>query len=241
MPYGPIWMAKRSFPKFPREKEEPLLDEPLNGFPEDKGPGFLSALWSGKLFGVVKFLLGVCALPCVYAASAGFLNELATLTRAEQGRFWAGVVTMVIVYLFVWEASFFYTRGQRLLEFVFAFLKPLVKVAPYVLPIYALIIFTAYLVFRHAIAGATDYFLFLLGVSQALHLIFSAKTMRAKKGDFLKGNYLFGFSLIFLINVALVAFMLSIVFEQFSFVNFCNHSYQIVREIYEAIVKQLFL
>ena len=197
--------------------------------------------FSRKLFGITKFILGVCTLPFVYSVSVGFLTEFQTVKSPLHTYFWAGVISMVIVYLFVWEPVVVYTKGQKLLEFVFNYLKPLVRVAPYLLPIYTIVVVVFYLIL--AAFGNTDtrLFMFLLGLTMALHLIFSAKTMRGKKEDFLKGNYIFGFSLIYIINLGLLAFCMSIAFNQFSFFNFCNRSYLVAKAIFDAVIKQLFL
>ena len=86
-----------------------------------------------------------------------------------------------------------------------------------------------------------EYTLFLIGFSTILHLTFSAKSIKSKKGDFLKANYIFGFSFIFILNVALLALGFSFIFKEFSFVNFCNISFNIFRNIFLAVFKQLFV
>jgi hypothetical protein len=199
----------------------------------------ISGLWQ-KILGMSKLILGICLLPFVYTTSVAFLSEFSLIDKEPQGYFWAGVVSMLIVYLFIWEPAVIYARGQRLVELVFNFLKPLVRMAPYVLPIYTIFIFFAYLIVA-TLFELTNYFVFLMGLSIALHLIFTAKSLRSKKEDLLKGNYIFGFSLIYIINLALLSFCFSTIFEKFSFVNFCNQSYQTAKNIFDALIKQLFL
>jgi hypothetical protein len=212
--------------------------------PSELAGGGLGSKMSGvsrKLFGITKFLLGVCTLPFVYSVTVGYLAEFSTIKDPLRTYFWAGVISMVITYLFVWEPAIVYVRGQKLLEFVFTYLKPLVRVAPYLLPIYTIVIVVFYSVMAAFGNADTRLFMFLLGLTMALHLIFSAKTMRGKKEDFLKGNYIFGFSLIYIINLGLLAFCLGVAFNQFSFVNFCNRSYLVAKGIFDAVIKQLFL
>ena len=229
-------MEKIKFPKeeFPKEKEE------LTPAPEGKLTSAVAG-FASRIFGILKFILGVCSLPIVYASSQGFLSELSQVTKPLQDAFWGGVITMLLVYLFVWEPVVVYTKGQKILEFIFRFLKPLVRVAPYLLPIYTLLIFAVLVPLAYFFKDLTWYAVFLIGLTITLHLIFSAKTMRVKKGDFLKGNYLFGFSLVYIINLMLLSFGLSIMFDKFSFVNFCNHSFQIAKGIISAAFTQLFL
>jgi len=199
--------------------------------------------FSYRLFGIIKFILGVCLLPFVYAVSAAFLNEFAAVAKTAQNYFWAGVISFIILYLFVYEPVIIYNKGQRLLEIVFQFFKPLVKVAPYLLPIYTIVIFILYLLFSPLLKTPEffTYFIFLFSFSLTLHLIFSAKSIRSKQGDFLKANYIFGFSFVYIIDVSLLSFCLNLIFREFSFVNFFNNSCQTGSNIFYAIFKQLFL
>lgn len=206
--------------------------------------------FSHRVFGIIKFILGICLLPFVYSVSVSFLNEFSLIPKPLQNYFWAGLISFIIVYLFIYEPAIIYRKGQRLLEVVFSFFAPLVRVAPYLLPIYVIVIFVAYLLFSSVLKSPEliktclsqdRYFLFLFGFSLSLHLVFSARTLRLKQNDFLKANYIFGFSFIYIINLILFSFCLNFIFDNFSFVNFCNNSSQTVKNILSAIFKQLFL
>ena len=157
--------------------------------------------------------------------------------------FWGGVVSLLVLFLFIWEPAIIYVKGQRLLEAIFCFFKPLVKVAPFLLPVYTIILFIAYglsfAIFKSA--APLKHIVFLAGFTMALHLIFGARSIRSKQGDFLKANYIFGFALIYIINISLLAFCLSLVFREFSFVNFADRSYQIAGGVFYAVFRQLFL
>ncbi|MBU3958828.1 MAG: hypothetical protein KKH29_03740 [Candidatus Omnitrophica bacterium] len=203
-----------------------------------KGPGMPS--W---VSGLGKFIAGIIILPFVYSTSIAFLNEFAAIKKSLQNYFWAGAISLLIVYLFIWEPVKIYTKGQKLLGTIFRFFAPLVKVAPYLLPIYFILLFIGYLIISLLIKPLLliNYFFFLFGFSLALHLVFSAKTIRYRQGDFLKANYIFGFSLIYIINLILLAACLSIVLKSFSFVSFASYSSQIAKEIFGAVFKQLFL
>ena len=245
-------MEKKEFPK-KKDNFDPL--ERLKIGAEAGGLSGSSKIagFSQRVFAIIKFILGICALPFVYSSSVSFLNEFLGVEEIFRNYFWAGVISLLIIYLFIWEPNKIYVKGQKLLEVIFTFFKPLIRVAPFVLPIYTIILFALYgplsLIFSAkggsaggAKSGALiNYFVFLFGFSIALHLIFSAKSIRSKQGDFLKSNYIFGFSLIYAINLTLLAFILSLIFGKFSFVNFCNNSFQTSKAIFEAVLKQLFL
>ncbi|MDD5155968.1 MAG: hypothetical protein PHF11_05775, partial [Candidatus Omnitrophica bacterium] len=111
---------------------------------------------------------------------------------------------------------------------------------PYVLPVYTILLFFVYLIIGRMFE-VTNYFMFLFGTSISLHLIFTSRTMRGKKEDILKGNYVFGFSLIYIVNITVLALCFSAIFGKFSFVNFCSQSFQTAKYIFDVVVKQLFL
>lgn len=202
----------------------------------------LSGLTS-RAFGIIKLILGICLLAFVYSGTMAFFGEFNTVEKNLQNVFWAGVISFTLMYLFVYEAGMIYKKGQRILELIFKFFAPLVKVAPYLLPIYMILIFGIYLLLSLFVKGDAllRNSLFLLGFSLALHLIFSAKSMRSRQGDFLKSNYIFGFSFIYIVNLLLLCFFLNVLFDKFSFVNFCNNSYQAGAGIFKTIFRQLFV
>lgn len=199
--------------------------------------------FSNRIFSISKFVLGVCLLPFVWASSVSFINEFTIVEKTPQNYFWSGLISLLIIYLFIWEPAIIYTKGQKLLEAIFIFFKPLVRIASYLLPIYTIVLFIAYGISSYVFKSKEliNYFVFLFGFSIGLHLIFSARSIHSKQGDFLRANYIFGFSLIYIINLTLLAFVLSFVFENFSFVNFFNNSFLIGKKIFYAIFKKLFL
>lgn len=197
---------------------------------------------SNKAFDIIKLVLGVCLLPFVYSSTAAFLRQIAYIDSSLQDYFWFGVVTFIIVYLFVIETGWVYEKGHKLLEVIFSFFQPLVKVAPYLLPVYTIIIFFVYLILSLFTREPwlINYTMFFFGVSLVMHLIFSSKAIRSKKGDLLRSNYIFGFSFIYIINLGIFAFFLNVIFKSFSFVNFCNTAYFIASSIFGVIFSQLF-
>ncbi|MFA5090874.1 MAG: hypothetical protein WC510_07655 [Candidatus Omnitrophota bacterium] len=199
--------------------------------------------WTRRLFAVVKLILGLCLLPFVFSVSTSFINEFGLAEQVFQDYFWSGVLAFIILYLFVYEPAIVYNKGQRILEAVFSFFKPLVRVAPYLLPIYTIIIFIGYLFFSSALKSNEQLgcILFLLSFTLAFHIVFSAKSIRSKQSDFLKANYIFGFSFIYIIDIVFLVFFLNIIFAKLSFVDFINRSFQDGKDIFYAIFRQLFL
>jgi hypothetical protein len=224
------------------KKESP---KPQAAGPQPQKSGFsqkISGL-SNKAFGIIKFTLGICLLSFVYSFTVSLIDELSLIEKSYQVCLWSGVISFLLIYLFVWEPQTIYSRGYKILEVIFNFFKPLVRVAPYLLPIYTIILFLLYILLALFVKGEwlSRYLVFFFGFSIALHLVFSSKTLRAKKEDFLKANYIFGFSFIYIINLAILAMILNLIFNKFSFVNFSNNSFQIAKGVFKAVFGQLFL
>ncbi len=239
-------MAKK---KFPEDKllEQEYLDlendfKPKPPSVKEKVAEKFSGATRQVLIGL-KFVIGLSLLPFVFSGTGAFLSEFARIESASQRYFWAGVVTFLVAYLFIWEPGFLYTRGQKVLAALFSFFTPLVKVAPSVVPIYTLIVCGLYGIFSLGIKEAwlLDYCMVLSGFFMALHLVFSAKSVRSKKGDFLKSNYIFSFSFIYLINLILFSSCLNLIFQDYSLLHFLNTTYQGAHSVLWAVFKQLFI
>lgn len=207
------------------------------------GGSFKSKQISNKIFDIIKLFLGICLLPFVYSSTIAFLSQISNIEPALQNYFWSGAVTLLLVYLFIWEPKAVYEKGHKLLEVVFGFFQPLVKVAPYLLPIYSIIIFILYLFFSIFIRDRwfAEYAMFLFGLSTCLHLVFAAKSIRSKKGDLLMSNYIFGFSFMYIINLGLMALFLNFLFKEFSIISFSNETISVASSIFMAAFSQLFM
>ncbi|MFA6384763.1 MAG: hypothetical protein WCY10_05275 [Candidatus Omnitrophota bacterium] len=243
-------MARKGFPKDQEFEEFEKLDvgqQFESGSPEGAGlpPAIqtkLEALKRGSL-SALKLVLGLSFMTFVYSSTLAFISEFGNISLKFQRPLWEGLVAFVVVYFFVWEPAKVYQKGQKILEVVFKFFAPLVKVAPYVLPIYTILLFCLYPIFNFFLPydETLAYFMFLFGFSIALHLVFGAKSLRTKQNDFLKANYIFGFTLVYIIDVLIFSLLLNLVFEKFSFVNFFNVAYKTSHEIIAAIIKQVFV
>lgn len=226
---------------------ELLAGDDLEGAPSD--PGWLSSLkekldhYKGRIFSIIKFCIGLIFLIGIYSGIGAFLKELKNIDPILEADFWAGITTFLVTHLFIFETAKIYQKGHRLLEIVFKFFAPLVKFAPYVLPIYSIIVVSLYALLNAVkpFNGLDSYFMFFFGFSLALHLVFSSKTMRGKQADYLKANYIFGFSLVFLINLGFVALCMNNIFLKFSFVNFFNNAYNGAHSIFMSVLNQIFV
>jgi len=198
---------------------------------------------SNKTMDIIKLILGVCLLPLVFGSSVAFLKQLSAIDISLQNYFWGGVATFLLVHLFFFEIGFIYDKGHQLLEFIFNFFQPLVSVAPYLLPVYTLVTFMLYFIFSIFIKDKWLFELafFLFGMTISLHLVYSSRSIRSKKGDLLKSNYIFGFSIVYIINICLLAGLFNIMTNDFSFIRFINALHLVSGDIFRSIFTQLFV
>ncbi|MFH0935598.1 MAG: hypothetical protein V1828_01875 [Candidatus Omnitrophota bacterium] len=199
------------------------------------------AFFSKNAVAVIKFAAGVLLLPAVYSFSVSFINEFNTLKGDLALYFWAGVASFAIFYIFVYQPELVYNYGQQMLGRIFSFSKPLAGAALYIIPAYTLALFIIYgvLVFTSEVKGITGYFLLLIGFSIAMHLVFTAKSLNCGRRDFLKANYLFGFSLVYLSVLLLLGLGLSLILKEFSFFRFFNGSWQESAKIFTTIFNKV--
>jgi len=202
-----------------------------------------SLLAGAKPLSILKFILGLILLPLVYSASGSFLIESSQVRFYSQAYFWSGVGVLLAIHLFICELDEVYLKGQKIVEAIFWLLKPLVRVAPFVLPIYLILAALVYgvIVLWSGSTGVKNVFVFIFGFTGTLHLVYSAKAMRSREDDFLKANYIFGFSAVYILNIVLLAFLFSLIFTRFSFADFFNSSYRSAVDILFGLFSQLFI
>jgi len=224
-------MARKGFPKIEADFR------PKGHYFSDNFSGLKE-----KALAVLKLILGIALLPLVYSSSVAFFKQMSLVEKAPQGYFWLGVIIFLVFFLFIWEPEVIYAGGQRLLQYIFNFFRPLFEIAPYVLPVYTIIIFMVYGLLSLSIKDSwlLQYCLFLVGFSSTLHIIFTARDLGTKKGDFLKANYIFGFSMIYIINLMILGLLLSFVLKEFSIGDFSKYTFSASGDIFSAVFKQIF-
>ncbi|MDP1853009.1 MAG: hypothetical protein Q8L26_02220 [Candidatus Omnitrophota bacterium] len=210
--------------------------------PKGGGGGVAVSVKSNKLVSILKLLIFLSILPVAAGVSYGFLNTFSVFDKQITDVFWAGVAAFFLVDLVILRLASLYKKGQRIIEIIFHFVAPLVKFAPYVLPIYTILIlvFAVTFSFFKDISPYRDTLLFLTGFSIILHFVYTADAMRAKQSDFLKASYFFSIVLVFLFNVIILAATLNRFLPEFSFMQFFQNACTSTKDAYKVIFDQFF-
>ena len=198
---------------------------------------------SKRILTILKFAVTLLLIPVIYALTVCFVNEAKLIGSDFINVFVQGIIAFLVFYLFIYEPAKFYKQGQKITEKTTRFFSPLFKIAPFVIPIYSILLFLSYgLVSLFTKSQAVLHsFLFLIGFSFIFHLVFSAKALRSRRNDFLMTSYLFSFFFVYIITVSVVAAGFTVIFKDFSWFNFCKHSWQATGSFYYVVFSQLFL
>jgi len=118
-----------------------------------------------------------------------------------------------------------------------------VMLAPYMIPVYTVIIAIVYFIssFFIDITKYSGVFIFLIGFTLMFHLAYTAESIRQKQSDLIKTGYFSSISFIYIVNLVIVFLIMSLFFRDVSFVNFISDIYEKTKFFYWSFWKQLFL
>ncbi len=189
----------------------------------------------------IKILFFLLILPLIIACTLALQTHVLGLPVAKEAWVLGGVVTYIVLNLFFYDFKAIYVFGQQIIAKVFSFFAPAVGIAGHVIPVYTLIIIIADLIFT--IFGNAEnyqnYFLFAIAFSLALHLIMAARQMHEEDNSPLKAQYFFGFGVVYVLNVLIIALLLAWVIPEFSFITFiktlAHHTTHNYQEVYHLL------
>ena len=118
-----------------------------------------------------------------------------------------------------------------------------ISLSPYFVPIYAILLIIVYYLLNNVFSEgilAQRYFMFLLGMVLAFHIVMTVDTLKTRQPDLLKAGYLTSSVLIYVVNLVIISATLGLLFTGFSFRSFLNRTYFLSFDIYASIFKQLF-
>ena len=213
---------------------------------------------------LIKLLAGILSIPVALAVSVSFYNNI-ILVKELAGSlnfFLWGIGTYVIIHLLFYKPTYLYVLGHETVHAGIAWLfggkikkfkvsgkggsvatdksNFIIELGPYFVPIYAIIITVVYFVISSSynINGRT--FIFLIGFALAFHLISTIEVMKIRQPDIVKSGYLFSIVMVYILNIAVISFIFSLMFQSFSMTKFFLDLWDFSKYIYVAIYRQLF-
>lgn len=213
---------------------------------------------------VIKLVIGVLAIPVMVAVTRAFYGNIITVAELSGilKYFMWGVGSYVALHLLFYKPTFFYVLGHEAVHAVTSWVmggkissfkvskeggsvsttktNAVVELSPYFIPIYAIILMAVYFVvaYSYKINGAA--FVFAIGFTLTLHIVMTIEVMKMRQPDMVKSGYLFSIVAVYVLNIVIIAMLFSLLFPSFSSKKFFMDSFTFSKDIYGAIVRQLF-
>ena len=194
------------------------------------------------MVGVIKFVAAVVFLPLVIAVAMGFGDELAR-NKAMQDIFAWGVLIYTLWHLFVFSFARLFEFFQKIFADIFRFSSLLQAVVPRGVPLGTTLLLLVYFLVTNLfrLKGAEPIVYFLTGFSLALHVVLIAAELYREDPQFLKPHYFFSICLTFIVNLLIVALLLDLNFEKFSFLRFWQQSADHTVSLYKYLLNRFVL
>ncbi|MCX5679220.1 MAG: hypothetical protein NTZ95_00865 [Candidatus Omnitrophica bacterium] len=213
---------------------------------------------------IIKFVIGILAIPVAIGTTQAFYNNILLISElaSSLNLFIWGIVAYVVLHLLFYKPTFLYVLGHEAVHAGTSWImggkvkefkvskeggavttdktNVLVELSPYFVPIYAIVIAVIYFVVAasYNINGAT--FVFLIGFTLAFHIISTIEVMKIRQPDIVKSGYIFSIIFVYVLNIAVISFIFSLLFPAFKVKVFFTDAWISSGRMYIAIVKQLF-
>jgi len=216
---------------------------------------------------IFRFIISILLIPVCVIITMSFYNGIFKIKDvSESGLYFIlGALLYSMTHLLLFKLDFLYVFGHESMHAIATFLSGgkasnmkvsskegsvkttapnfFVMLAPYLVPVYTVIVALLYFIFSFYI-DVTKYsglFIFLIGFTLMFHLAYTAESMRGKQSDLVKAGYFSSISFIYISNLIIAFLIISLLFKNASFVDFISETYEKTKGFYFYFWKQLFL
>ena len=219
------------------------------------------------LFKVLRFILSILLIPGCVAITVTFYKGIIGIQHiSESGLiFILGALSYSLVHLLLFRPNFFYVIGHELLHASATLLSGgkvqglkasiregsirvtspnlFVMIAPYLIPFWTVFIALLYFFISFFIDGTrySGLFIFLIGFTLMFHLVYTAQSIKERQSDLIKAGYFCSIFSIYIFNLGVVFFIVSIFFKEASFLDFLFVFYEEAKRSYFSLWQQLSL
>jgi hypothetical protein len=195
------------------------------------------------LLAIVKFFSFLLVLPLIIAIALAFQSQVFGLPVHKEQWFVWGIVAFMLMYLFLYNFKEVHIFGQTIVANLLKFFEPLGQVGTLIVPIYTVLIICLYLILN--VLGLSvpyeRYLILAVGFSVVMHVVLTAHQLYEADSGPIKAQYLFAFGLAFIANIFIIALLLGLVIQEFSFIGFFKALSHHASSYYQAIYKILFV
>jgi len=209
----------------------------------ERAVGLDSSVRSDHFFAVLFKILGflVC-IPLIMGLSLGFAYQLVAQKRSVVDAFGGGVLTYVLVHIFVIKFSMLRKISQQAIGAMFGFFTPLKRLLSLAVPFYTVLFFLMYCILKYLVKYdiVLEHIVFLLSFGSIMHLVHVAMTLE-ENTDSVRANYFFCLGLVFIAVLLILGACFNGVLKSFSIADVMQYGYQFFIRTYSAIWHQLFV
>jgi hypothetical protein len=200
----------------------------------------------------LRFILGVLLIPFSIGISLALYQQLGSVHTINNYQlfFLYGLGSYIILHLVFYRPVFPYVFGHELMHALSTWISggqvksfkasakggevkttksnSFISLSPYCFPLYTIVLALAYslssLFFE--VGRYVLIFIFLVGFTLAFHLVITIDFLKTKQPDLVKTGYILSLSLIYMVNLSILALILSLIFPDISFLNFIQGSFE---------------
>ena len=192
---------------------------------------------------ILKLISFVFIIPFVVGGTVGLSQELMLLNEYYPCFIW-GMVTYVVIHLFVFEPQVVFQLGRGFVEGVFKFSPVLVNVLRLTLPFYTTVLFIVLYAMRYTLklgVGWTQIAVFFIALTATMHVVLTARELYEEDSMLLKPNYFLMSGLVYIFAAFWLVLGLSFAFPEISAVQFFRAMAKVAMGLYTTAFIQLFV
>jgi hypothetical protein len=213
---------------------------------------------------LLKLLIAVLIIPIAVGITLSFHRNILTINELANSfnYFLWGIMSYVALHLLFFKPTYLYVLGHEAVHAGVAWLfgakissfsvskeggsvgmdksNMVIELSPYFVPVYAILITLVYFVLVSSYNINGSIFIFLIGFALAFHIVSTVAVMKVKQPDIMQSGYFFSILLIYMLNIVVISLLFAFVFPSFSMKNFGIDIFVQSKNIYTAIVRQMF-
>jgi len=192
---------------------------------------------NNTLLVVVKFIVGVLLLPVVWATAVLFHQHVEAFPGTYGEFFLWGVFSYLMLFLFFHHFWGLYDFGQKIFSGAFQLASPANGFIAKIVPFYLTLILLGFCVTTKLLDINTydHYFMFFAGFAFTMHIILTAQDLQSGQKMFLKPEYLFIGSIVFILLVFMVILLFDLALGEFTIPDFARSVWNDALDIYYLI------
>ncbi|MCK4463134.1 MAG: hypothetical protein KAU58_02365 [Candidatus Omnitrophica bacterium] len=215
---------------------------------------------------IAKYITGALLIPLAIGFSkafyAGFLNL--DYINVRLPLFLWGIVLYMLMHILFFKPTYFYTLGHEAIHVLATWLcgghitsfsvsrwggsvstsktNFFIELSPYFVPIYTIVLILIAPLIKSKLVNIhiLSCYIFSLGFTLGMHLIMTAEALKLKQTDIMKSGYPFSLMIIYVANLLIVFFILSLFTKDLSFKAYFLKSLDYSKNIYFSIWNKLF-